>query len=57
VVVPIAGAKVELPSLADHCAVKGLSRHKSPERLEVVDALPRNLTGKVLKAELRARYG
>ena len=57
VVVPIAGAQIELPSLADHCAVKGLSRHKSPERLEVVDALPRNLTGKVLKAELRARYG
>jgi non-ribosomal peptide synthetase component E (peptide arylation enzyme) len=28
-----------------------------PERLEVVGALPRNATGKVLKAELRQRYG
>ncbi|MGI8335551.1 class I adenylate-forming enzyme family protein [Actinomadura scrupuli] len=27
-----------------------------PERLEVLDALPRNATGKVLKAELRRRY-
>jgi acyl-coenzyme A synthetase/AMP-(fatty) acid ligase len=33
-----------------------LSRHKYPERLELVDALPRNLTGKVLKNELRARF-
>ncbi|WP_293010549.1 AMP-binding protein [Mycobacterium sp.] len=57
VVVPVAGATVELSALAEHCRVKGLSRHKSPERLEVVDALPRNLTGKVLKADLRARFG
>ncbi len=57
VVVPREGAEVDLSSLAQHCRAKGLSRHKSPERLEVVDALPRNLTGKVLKADLRARYG
>jgi len=42
--------------LAQHCRAQGLSRHKSPERLEVVTALPRNLTGKVLKNELRARF-
>ncbi len=29
---------------------------KIPERLEIVDALPRNPTGKVLKHELRARF-
>jgi cyclohexanecarboxylate-CoA ligase len=35
----------------------GLMRQKFPERLEVVDALPRNPSGKVLKTELRDRYG
>jgi cyclohexanecarboxylate-CoA ligase len=28
-----------------------------PERLEILDTLPRNPTGKLLKAELRRRYG
>ena len=57
VVVPRPGTELDLSSLAEHCGAKGLSRHKSPERLEVVEALPRNLTGKVLKAELRSRFG
>jgi acyl-coenzyme A synthetase/AMP-(fatty) acid ligase len=57
VVVTECGAHVDLPSLAAHCHGQGLSKHKFPERLEVVDALPRNLTGKVLKAELRSRFG
>ena len=35
---------------------EGLSTRKVPERLEVVDALPRNASGKVLKHELRARF-
>ncbi len=35
----------------------GLMRQKFPERLELVDALPRNPSGKVLKAALRERYG
>ena len=56
VVVPCPGVELDLSSLAEHCGARGLSRHKSPERLELVDALPRNLTGKVLKADLRARY-
>ena len=34
----------------------GLAILKLPERLEVVDELPRNALGKVLKAELRARF-
>ena len=29
---------------------------KIPEQLEVVDALPRNPTGKILKHELRRRF-
>ncbi|MEZ4280371.1 MAG: AMP-binding protein [Myxococcota bacterium] len=30
---------------------------KIPEQLEIVDVLPRNATGKILKHELRARFG
>jgi fatty-acyl-CoA synthase len=34
-----------------------LARYKHPKHLEVVDALPRNPAGKVLKTELRSRFG
>jgi fatty-acyl-CoA synthase len=34
-----------------------LARYKHPKGLKIVDALPRNPAGKVLKTELRARYG
>jgi fatty-acyl-CoA synthase len=34
-----------------------LARYKHPKALEVVDALPRNPAGKVLKTELRERFG
>jgi acyl-CoA synthetase (AMP-forming)/AMP-acid ligase II/acyl carrier protein len=34
-----------------------LAEHKVPHRVFVVDDLPRNPSGKVLKAELRARFG
>jgi acyl-CoA synthetase (AMP-forming)/AMP-acid ligase II len=54
--VVVGGDDLTLASLFDHCQARGLSKHKSPERLEIVDALPRNLTGKVLKHELRVRY-
>jgi len=57
VVVANPGAAVTLSSVFEHCQAQGLSKHKTPERLEIVDALPRNLTGKVLKTELRARFG
>ncbi len=56
VIVAEDGARVTLPSLFEHCQAHGLSKHKSPERLELVEALPRNLTGKVLKNELRTRF-
>jgi acyl-CoA synthetase (AMP-forming)/AMP-acid ligase II len=48
----------EAPDLSDLVAFtteRGLAKQKTPEQLEVVDALPRNPTGKVLKYELRAR--
>ncbi len=34
----------------------GLAKQKVPEQLEVVEAIPRNPSGKVLKHELRAQY-
>lgn len=34
-----------------------LASYKHPKALEIVDALPRNPAGKVLKTELRLRYG
>ncbi|MGE2734226.1 class I adenylate-forming enzyme family protein [Mycolicibacterium vaccae] len=56
VVVARPGADLSLPALSEHCRALGLSRHKSPERLELVPALPRNSTGKVLKTELRTMF-
>ena len=41
-------------TLADHCRSLGLAAQKCPEQLELVDALPRNPMGKVLKQDLRA---
>ncbi|MCW2778356.1 MAG: O-succinylbenzoic acid--CoA ligase [Frankiales bacterium] len=48
----------EAPTLEDVRAYTGarLARYKLPKRLEVLDALPRNPTGKVLKVELRSRF-
>jgi acyl-CoA synthetase (AMP-forming)/AMP-acid ligase II len=44
-----------LQRLADHCRALGLAVQKCPEQLELVDVLPRNSYGKVLKQELRTR--
>ncbi|MET9761439.1 AMP-binding protein [Streptomyces sp. NPDC006372] len=53
---PGAGA-LTLPALTAYLRAEGLSVHKLPERLEVVDALPRGETlRKVLKYKLRERF-
>jgi acyl-CoA synthetase (AMP-forming)/AMP-acid ligase II len=57
VVVPTTGDGVSLESLAQHCRSQGLSRYKHPERLVIVDALPRNQFGKVIKKDLREMFG
>ena len=44
-----------LTDLADHCRSLGLAVQKCPEQLELVDSLPRNSFGKVLKQDLKAR--
>lgn len=56
VVVARPGEALTLDVLVAHCQARGLSKHKSPERLEVVGELPRNVTGKVLKTALRERF-
>jgi fatty-acyl-CoA synthase len=58
--VPVAVAAVhtdlDLGDL-DQFLTERLARYKHPKALEIVDALPRNPAGKVLKTELRARFG
>lgn len=57
VVVPAPTAGVTLASLVQHCHSLGLSRYKHPERLVIVENLPRNQFGKVIKKDLRAAFG
>jgi acyl-CoA synthetase (AMP-forming)/AMP-acid ligase II len=45
-----------LAELVEFTVDAGLAKQKTPEQLEVVDVLPRNPTGKVLKYELRDRF-
>jgi fatty-acyl-CoA synthase len=59
--VPVAVAAVSesgvtLEDLAEFLDEK-LARYKQPKALEIVEALPRNPAGKVLKTELRQRFG
>jgi acyl-CoA synthetase (AMP-forming)/AMP-acid ligase II len=57
VVVPAdPAAPPTLADLLDFTVAGGLAKQKTPEQLEVVDVLPRNPTGKVLKYELRDRF-
>ncbi|MEW2166428.1 AMP-binding protein [Streptomyces sp. NPDC007084] len=54
---PPGSPRLTLPALTSYLRAEGLAVHKLPERLEVVDALPRNETlRKVLKYRLRERF-
>lgn len=57
VVVPVTAEGVSLESLVQHCQSRGLSRYKHPEHLVVVETLPRNQFGKVIKKDLREAFG
>ena len=58
VVVPAPGADAEAVATAlPGFAKDQLANFKVPRRVEVVDALPTNASGKVLKRELRTRFG
>jgi len=54
-VAAVAGDGLRLDDLHEYLAER-LARYKHPKALEIVDALPRNPAGKVLKTELRVRY-
>ena len=45
-----------LPELFEFCKGAGLMVQKIPEQLEIVDVLPRNPAGKVMKQDLRKAY-
>ncbi|MBA2947148.1 class I adenylate-forming enzyme family protein [Streptomyces himalayensis] len=54
---PAGAEKLTLETVTAHLRAEGLSVHKLPEQLELVDALPRNETlRKVLKYKLRERF-
>jgi acyl-CoA synthetase len=44
---------LDLPTLVEHLLQQGVSKELLPERLEVLDELPRSSGGKVAKGELR----
>jgi cyclohexanecarboxylate-CoA ligase len=57
VVVLTEGAgSLSLTELVDFCREQKLANQKIPERLEIVEQLPRNALGKILKRELRSAY-
>ncbi|MCA9540955.1 MAG: AMP-binding protein, partial [Myxococcales bacterium] len=55
VIVPRPGRPVDLAALEAHCR-GSLAKFKVPKRYAVVDALPKNASGKVIKPAIRARF-
>jgi cyclohexanecarboxylate-CoA ligase len=53
VVVPEPGASITLPQVIEWLTVRRMARQKIPERLLLLDELPRNASGKVQKFRLR----
>jgi len=49
------GRRLTLEELRRHLAAEGIAKHFWPERLEVIDAMPRTPTGKIQKFVLRER--
>ena len=57
VVAPPGEDPISFDEMKEHLLAAGLITRKLPEQLEVVDALPRNPSGKIVKFELQARFG
>jgi acyl-CoA synthetase (AMP-forming)/AMP-acid ligase II len=49
-----AGDPPTIPDVREHCKSVGLMMQKIPERIEIIETMPRNPSGKVPKHELRA---
>jgi len=56
VVVARPGARITAEELGEHCRTR-LAKYKTPKGFAFIDALPRNAAGKVLKRELRTKFG
>jgi len=54
VIVPKAGAQPDVASLAEFLIATGIAKYKIPEQVELVESLPKNDAGKVLKHQIRA---
>ena len=50
------GAHCSLDEITDHLQRVGIAPQKFPERLEIIDQMPMNAAGKILKVALRARF-
>ncbi len=48
---PLTGRALDPEQIREHCAAQ-LAKYKVPERVVLVDALPRNAMGKVSRTEL-----
>lgn len=55
-VVAAADAEPALDTVVEHLRSQKIASYKLPERLEIIEALPRNPVGKVVKADLRSRW-
>jgi acyl-CoA synthetase (AMP-forming)/AMP-acid ligase II len=55
VIVPVAGADISLEDVKLFCRGQ-LAGYKIPKAIKLVNAIPRNETGKVIKRELRERF-
>ncbi len=58
-VVQTAEGQVDLTmeEMVEHCKGTGMMMQKVPEQLEIIDAIPRNPAGKILKHVLKEQYG
>jgi non-ribosomal peptide synthetase component E (peptide arylation enzyme) len=57
VVVPRSGEQdLDLPAVVAFCQGVGVAAQKIPEELQLLDALPRNASGKILKHQLKLMF-
>jgi fatty-acyl-CoA synthase len=55
-IVPSTRRSISLDAIREYCASR-LARYKHPTSVVIIDEIPRNVTGKIQKAELQRRFG